>query len=281
MAAVAEAVLPPTLRAKDYKSEVSPVWCPGCGHYAVLSAVTKALAYLRLPTEDVAIVSGIGCSSRVPGYLDCDTFHTLHGRAIPAATGVKLARPNMDVVVFGGDGDIMAIGGNHFIHAARRNLDITVFVVNNRTYGMTGGQYSPTTPTHEKAATAPYGNCERSFDICFMARASGAMFVARSTTYHVAHLKKMMKLALSKTGFSVVEIVSQCPTLYGRHQRIGDGVAMLKWFKENSVDVSKVEDPWHEHDKFVIGVLHDREEVPPYTKLYEGVRDAARNGGRV
>ena len=211
----------------------------------------------------------------MPGYLDCDTFHTLHGRAIPAATGVKLARPEMHVVVFGGDGDIMAIGGNHFIHAARRNLDITVFVLNNRTYAMTGGQCSPTTPTHEPAATAPYGNCERSFDICFMARASGAVFVARSTTYHVVHLKQMMKLALSRTGFSVVEIVSQCPTLYGRHQRIGDGVKMLEWMKDRSVDVSKVEQPWHHDDRFVIGVLHDREEVAPYTLLYQGVRSNA------
>ena len=249
--------------------------CPGCGIGTAMGTMVRSIHDLGIERERLCVVSGIGCSSRVPGYLDCDTFHTLHGRAIPAATGVKLARPGMKVIVFGGDGDIMAIGGNHFIHAARRNLDITVFVVNNRTYGMTGGQYSPTTPTHERAATAPYGNCERSFDICFMARASGAMFVARSTTFHVAHLRKMMNLALSKTGFSVVEVVAQCPTLYGRHQRIGDAVAMLKWMKEKSVDVSKVDDPWHQPDRFVTGVLHDREEVSPYTELYQGVRDIA------
>ncbi len=253
--------------------------CPGCGIGTAMGTMVRALIEAGIEQDRLCVVSGIGCSSRVPGYLDCDTFHTLHGRAIPAATGVKLARPDMNVVVFGGDGDMMAIGGNHFIHAARRNMDIKVFVINNRTYAMTGGQYSPTTPTHERAATAPYGNCERSFDICFMARASGAMFVARSTTYNVAHLKKMMKLALDKTGFSVVEVVSQCPTLYGRHQRLGDAVKMLEWMKERTVDVSKVEDPWNETERFVIGVLHDREEVPPYTRLYQGVRDAATPGG--
>ena len=257
------------------------ILCPGCGIGTAMGTMVRALEELDIGQDRVSVISGIGCSSRVPGYLDCDTFHTLHGRAIPAATGVKLARPDMNVVVFGGDGDIMAIGGNHFIHAARRNLDITVFVVNNRTYAMTGGQYSPTTPTHEKAATAPWGNCERSFDICFMARASGAMFVARSTTFHVTHLQQMMKLALTKTGFSVLEIVSQCPTLYGRHQRIGDAVKMLEWFKANSVDVSKVEDPWSETERFVIGVLHDREEVPPYTRLYGSVRDASQGKGKV
>jgi 2-oxoglutarate ferredoxin oxidoreductase subunit beta len=251
------------------------ILCPGCGIGTAMGTMVRTFNDLGIDRDKLCVVSGIGCSSRVPGYLDCDTFHTLHGRAIPSATGVKLARPDMKVVVFGGDGDIMAIGGNHFIHAARRNLDITVFVINNRTYAMTGGQYSPTTPTHERAATAPYGNCERSFDICFMARASGAMFVARTTTNHVAHMKKMMKLGLTKTGFSVVEIVSQCPTLYGRHQRLGDGVAMLKWIKDKTIDVGKVDDPWHVHDKFVIGVLHDREEIPPYTELYQGVRERA------
>ncbi|MFO7639537.1 MAG: 2-oxoacid:ferredoxin oxidoreductase subunit beta [bacterium] len=256
------------------------ILCPGCGIGTAMGTMVRALGELGRDPDKLCVVSGIGCSSRVPGYLDCDSFHTLHGRALPAATGVKLARPDLDVIVFGGDGDMLAIGGNHFIHAARRNINVTVFVINNRTYGMTGGQYSPTTPTTEIAATAPYGNCERDFDICFMARASGAMFVARSTTFHVAHLKKVMKLALTKTGFSVVEVVSQCPTLYGRHQRIGDAVAMLKWLKEKSVDVSKVEDPWAADGRFVIGVLHDREEVLPYTKLYQQVRERAAGSER-
>jgi len=252
------------------------ILCPGCGIGMAMNTVVRALIETGTNQNELCVVSGIGCSSRISGYLDCDTFHTLHGRALPAATGVKLARPHLKVVVFGGDGDMLAIGGNHFIHAARRNIDLTVFVLNNFTYGMTGGQYSPTTPTLEKAATAPYGNVERDFDTCFMARATGAMFVARSTTFHAAHLKKMAKLALSKRGFSVVEIISQCPTFYGRHQGLGDAVKMLEWIRDRSIDVSKVADPWQVQDKFVIGVLHDREEVPPYSKLYEQVRAKAQ-----
>ena len=252
------------------------ILCPGCGIGTAMNTVVRALIETGVSQDELCVVSGIGCSSRISGYVDCDTFHTLHGRALPAASGVKLARPNLKVVVFGGDGDMLAIGGNHFIHAARRNMDVTVFVLNNFTYGMTGGQYSPTTPTMERAATAPYGNVERDFDICFMARATGAMFVARSTTFHVAHLKKMAKLALSKRGFSVVEIVSQCPTFYGRYQGLGDAVKMLEWIRDRSVDASKVPDPWQVQDKFVIGVLHDREEVAPYSKLYEQVRERAQ-----
>lgn len=252
------------------------ILCPGCGIGTIMATMVRSFIELGLNRDELCVVSGIGCSSRVPGYLDCDTFHTLHGRALPAATGVKLARPDMKVIVIGGDGDMLAIGGNHFIHTARRNVDITVLVVNNFTYGMTGGQYSPTTPTHEKAATAPFGNVERSFDTCFMARASGAMFVARSTTFHVAHLRKMIKLAIGKRGFSVVEVVSQCPTLYGRYQGLGDGVKMLEWIRDRTVDVAKVADPWQVEDKFVIGVLHDRQEVPPYTELYQDVREKAQ-----
>jgi 2-oxoglutarate/2-oxoacid ferredoxin oxidoreductase subunit beta len=248
------------------------IMCPGCGVGMAMNTVVRALIDTDVNQNELCVVSGIGCSSRVSGYLDCDTFHTLHGRALPAATGVKLAKPHLRVVVFGGDGDMLAIGGNHFIHAARRNIDLTVFVLNNFTYAMTGGQYSPTTPTHEKAATAPFGNVERDFDVCFLARATGAMFVARSTAYHVTHLRKMAKLALSKRGFSVVEIIAQCPTFYGRHQGLGDAVKMLEWIRDRSIDVSKVADPWQVQDKFVIGVLHDREEVLPYTRLYDNAR---------
>jgi 2-oxoglutarate ferredoxin oxidoreductase subunit beta len=255
------------------------ILCPGCGIGTAMNSVVRALIETGVKRDELCVVSGIGCSSRVSGYLDCDTFHTLHGRALPAATGVKLAKPWMKVLVFGGDGDMLAIGGNHFIHAARRNVDITVFVLNNFTYGMTGGQFSPTTPpTSFPAATAPYGNIERDFDPCFVARATGALFVARSTTYHVQHLKKMARLALSKTGFSVVEIISQCPTLYGRHQGIGDGVKMLEWMREQTIDVSKVADPWSVRDKFVIGVLHDQAEVQPYSKLQESIREIAKMG---
>ncbi len=252
------------------------ILCPGCGIGTIMATMVRAFIDLGIGQDELCVISGIGCSSRVPGYLDCDTFHTLHGRALPAATGVKLAKPEMKAVVIGGDGDLMAIGGNHFIHTARRNLDITVIVVNNFTYGMTGGQYSPTTPTHEKATTAPYGNVERSFDVCFIAKAAGAMFVARSTTFHILHMKRMIEMALTKKGFSVVEVISQCPTFYGRHQGLGDAVKMLEWLKSRAIDVKKVADPWQVKDKFVIGVLHDQIEVPPYTELYQEVRNRAR-----
>lgn len=252
------------------------ILCPGCGIGTIMATMVRAFINLKINQDELCVVSGIGCSSRVTGYLDCDTFHTLHGRALPAATGVKLAKPEMKVVVIGGDGDIMAIGGNHFIHTARRNLDITTIVVNNFTYGMTGGQYSPTTPTHDKATTAPFGNVERSFDVCFIAKAAGAMFVARSTTFHTIHLQKMIELALKKKGFSVVEVISQCPTFYGRYQGLGDAVSMLKWLREKSVDISKVADPWQLRDKFVIGVLHNQEEIPPYTELYQEIRERAK-----
>ncbi len=252
------------------------ILCPGCGIGTTMATMVRVFLDLGIKQDELCVVSGIGCSSRVTGYLDCDTFHTLHGRALPAATGIKLARPDMKVVVIGGDGDIMAIGGNHFIHSARRNLDLTVIVVNNFTYGMTGGQYSPTTPTQERAATAPFGNVERSFNVCFIARAAGAMFVARSTTFHVAHLKKMIQLALQKNGFSVVEVISQCPTFYGRYQGLGDAVKMLEWLKTRSVDVEKVANPWSVKDRFVIGVLHDQEEVPPYSQLYQELRNRAK-----
>jgi len=254
------------------------ILCPGCGIGTAMNTVVRALIESGVSQNELCVVSGIGCSSRISGYVDCDTFHTLHGRALPAATGVKLARPDLKVVVFGGDGDMLAIGGNHFIHAARRNVDVTVFVLNNFTYGMTGGQYSPTTPTCARASTAPFGNVERDFDICFMARATGATFVARSTTFHVAHLKKMAKLAIGKRGFSVVEIISQCPTFFGRAQSMGDAVKMLEWIRDRSIDVSKVTDPWQVQDKFVIGVLHDREEVPPYSQLLGDVRRLASGG---
>jgi len=254
------------------------IWCPGCGIGTSVNCFARAIEKADIDYDNLHVVSGIGCTGRVAGYVNLDSFHTTHGRAIPFATGMKLANPALNVVVFSGDGDLFSIGGNHFIHAARRNMDVTVFVLNNFTYGMTGGQYSPTTPTMERAATAPYGNVERDFDTCFMARATGAMFVARSTTFHVAHLKKMAKLALSKRGFSVVEIVSQCPTFYGRYQGLGDAVKMLEWIRDRSVDASEVPDPWQVQDKFVIGVLHDREEVPPYSKLYEQVRAKAAAG---
>ncbi len=213
MAAVPEAVLSPTLRAKDYKSEVSPVWCPGCGDFAVLSAVTKALAYLKLPKEDVAIVSGIGCSSRLPAYIDAYGFHGVHGRALPLASGLKAARPGLTVLVAGGDGDGFSIGGNHFLHACRRNMDLTYIVMDNEVYGMTKGQASPTTqPDWERSKLTPHGTGIRRFQPPAIALAAGASFIARGFAGDPSGLTKLLVEAIEHPGFAFVHVLSPCQT---------------------------------------------------------------------
>jgi 2-oxoglutarate ferredoxin oxidoreductase subunit beta len=181
------------------------------------------------------VVSGIGCTGRVAGYLNVDSFHTTHGRPIPFATGLKLANPKLKVVVYSGDGDLFAIGGNHFIHAARRNMDLTIICVNNFTYGMTGGQVTPTTPIDAVASTAPFGNFEDPFNLPFLADCAGAVYVARWTTFHVRQLAKAMREAIQKRGLSFIEILSPCPTLYGRRNRLGDGLEMMRTYKESSI----------------------------------------------
>ena len=211
------------------------IWCPGCGIGTTVNCFTRAIDESGIPMDRLAVVSGIGCTGRVAGYMHVDSFHTTHGRAIPFATGLKLAAPDMKVVVYSGDGDLFAIGGNHFIHAARRNLDMTVICVNNLTYGMTGGQLTPTTPEEAIASTSPYGNFEHPFNLPYLAESCGAVYVARWTTYHVTQMKKAMKDALLKKGFSFVEILSPCPTLYGRRNRIGDSLDEMKTYKARSV----------------------------------------------
>jgi len=210
------------------------IWCPGCGIGTTVNCFTRALDECGIPMDRLAVVSGIGCTGRVAGYMHVDSFHTTHGRAIPFATGLKLAAPDMKVVVYSGDGDLFAIGGNHFIHAARRNLDMTVICVNNLTYGMTGGQLTPTTPEEAIASTTPYGNFEQPFNLPYLAESCGAVYVARWTTYHVTQMKKSMKEALQKKGFSFVEVISPCPTLYGRRNRIGDSLDEMKQYKQRS-----------------------------------------------
>ncbi len=251
------------------------ILCPGCGIGSAMNAMIRAIDESGMTNDDICVVSGIGCSSRVPGYIDADTFHTLHGRAIPSAIGVKLAHPEKEVIVIAGDGDLLAIGGNHFIHAARRNLDMTVILINNYNYGMTGGQASPTTPQGRRAKTAPYGCVERDFDACEMAKGSGAVFVARSTTYHVPHLKGILKQAMKKNGFAFVEVIAQCPTLYGRLNRLGDAVKMLEYYKANSIPISQVKNPADAIGKIVIGVLHDIE-APEYYQTYQKIIQLAQ-----
>ncbi|MCK4659510.1 MAG: 2-oxoacid:ferredoxin oxidoreductase subunit beta [Phycisphaerae bacterium] len=211
------------------------IWCPGCGIGTTVNCFARAIEQADVDLEKLAIVSGIGCTGRVAGYLNFDSFHTTHGRAIPFATGLKLANPDLKVVVYSGDGDLVAIGGNHFIHAARRNADLTVICVNNFNYAMTGGQAAPTTPLDAMGTTAPYGVCERPFNLPFLAKSCGAVYVARWTTYHVRQITKAMVEAMNKDGFSFVEIISPCPTLYERRNRLGSGLDRMKWFKENSV----------------------------------------------
>ncbi len=210
------------------------IWCPGCGIGTTVNCFAHALETSGLDLKKVSIVSGIGCTGRVAGYLKLDSFHTTHGRALPFATGLKLANPDLKVVVYSGDGDLTAIGGNHFIHAARRNVDMTVVLINNFIYGMTGGQVAPTTPIGATASTAPYGNFEEPFNLPYLAESCGAVYVARWTAYHVRHATKAIKDALLKRGFSFVEILAPCPTLYSRRNRLGDGLDQMKFYRDNS-----------------------------------------------
>ena len=253
------------------------VWCPGCGNGIVLGALIRAIDGTGLEKDEIVIVSGIGCSGRISVYVDFNTLHTTHGRALTFATGIKLANPRLNVIVIMGDGDATAIGGNHFIHAARRNLDLTAIVVNNNIYGMTGGQYSPTTPYGAFAATALYGNIEHAFSIAELAVTAGAGMVSRGTVFYASMLDELIGKAILKRGFAVVEVVSHCHTQFGRRNRMGGAVEMLRWQKEAAVRVEKAKKMTQEQlrGKFTVGILADRD-LPVYTQEYDKVREAAR-----
>ncbi len=211
------------------------IWCPGCGLGIALSCFSMALEEIKLDLDKLSVISGIGCSGRIAGYVNADSFHTTHGRAIPFATGLHLANPDLKVVVFSGDGDLVGIGGNHFIHAARRNLNLKVFCVNNFIYGMTGGQMGPTTPSGALSTTSPFGNIEYTFNLPHLAASCGAVYVARWTVLDIVKLKKSIQEALLKNGFSFIEIISPCPTLYGRFNQQNTGVEMMRYFKAHTV----------------------------------------------
>ncbi|MEN3045702.1 MAG: thiamine pyrophosphate-dependent enzyme [Candidatus Hydrothermales bacterium] len=211
------------------------IWCSGCGLGIAMSSMLYAFEELNLDPKEIAIVSGIGCTGRVAGYVKVDSYHTTHGRPIPFAIGLKIAKPEMKVIVFSGDGDIIAIGGNHFIHAARRNFDLICICVNNFNYGMTGGQFGPTTPYKAKTTTTPYGNFEYPFNLPYLAASAGATFVARWTCLHAYHLRQSIKKALQRKGFSFIEIISPCPTGFGRPNKIGEGLDEMKYYKEKSI----------------------------------------------
>jgi len=218
--------------AKYLRQERMPhIWCEGCGNGILLNCFLQAIDELKVDLDKIVVVSGIGCIGRIAGYINVDSFHTTHGRAIAFATGVKLANPELTVVVISGDGDLFAIGGNHFIHAARRNVDIKVICANNFNYGMTGGQYGPTTPLDAWTTTTPYGNIEHPFNLAHLAAAAGAVYVARWTSLHVRRLKASITKALQKEGFSFIEMISPCPEIFDRYNKMGTAVDVMKWFK--------------------------------------------------
>jgi 2-oxoglutarate ferredoxin oxidoreductase subunit beta len=254
------------LREKNFPH----IWCSGCGDGIVLKALIRSLKKLDIAKDDTVMVSGIGCSSRTPGYVDINTLHTTHGRAIAFATGVKLANPRLHVIVVTGDGDATAIGGNHYIHGARRNIDLTVLLYNNYIYGMTGGQVSPTTPRGKIASTAPFGNLEPAFNIAGLAQAAGASFVALGDVYHVQQLDKLITAALSKKGFSVVEILSPCPTAYGRRNKLANPVDLMNWLKDNVVQKDRLDKMAEDERKGKVasGILWDVEK-PEFTAEYD------------
>lgn len=211
------------------------IWCSTCGIGTILTAFIAGLQKSKLDPNKVAIVSGIGCSGRAAGYLHLDSFHTTHGRAIPFATGLALGNPELKVTVISGDGDLVAIGGNHLIHAARRNIDVTIICINNFNYAMTGGQAGPTTPIEANASTAPYGCYEFPFNLPYLAESSGAVYVARWTALHIRRLTNAVAEALLKPGFSFIEVICPCSTLYARRNRLGTGLDLMQFYHDNAI----------------------------------------------
>lgn len=266
------------MAVKDYLRErfFPHMWCPGCGHGTVLNSLLRAVEGLGLDKKQIVMTSGIGCSARISGYVDFHSLHTLHGRALAFATGVKFSKPELNVIVPMGDGDALAIGGNHFIHAARRNVNITAIIMNNRIYGMTGGQYSPLSGPGKKATTAPYTTIDREFDVVDLSVAAGATFVARTTTYHVIEAVEILKKAISHQGFSVVEFLSQCPTYFGRKNKEGDAVAMTQLHKQNTAPLGSktLEENPHLTPR---GIFVDKE-APEYCEEYQKIIGQACKG---
>ena len=259
-------------------SKLPHIWCPGCGNGIVVGAITRAIEASGIDRDKTVVVSGIGCSSRAPGYMDFDTLHTAHGRALAFATGIKMANPDLHVIIISGDGDASAIGGNHLIHACRRNIDMTLIIVNNNIYGMTSGQYSPLTPTGAFATTAVYGNVDRTFDLPALTSGAGATYVARSTVYHTPQLTKYIETGIKNKGFSVIEAVSTCPTYFGRKNGLPEPVQMLEWLKDNSTNRKE---GVTEYDKtYVLGEFVNKT-APEYTEsYYNNVIMKAKGGGK-
>jgi 2-oxoglutarate ferredoxin oxidoreductase subunit beta len=253
------------------------VFCAGCGNGIVLGSLIRAIHGLELPKDDVVLVAGIGCSGRIAVYADFNTVHTTHGRALTFATGIKMANPDLKVIAIMGDGDALSIGGNHLIHAARRNIGVTALVLNNFIYGMTGGQCSSTTPHAAKSQTTPYGQMERSFDLVELAKAAGANGVYRGTVFHVNGLDALIAGAISRPGFNLVEIMTPCFTQYGRKNAFKSAVDMFKWLKTNCLK-REVYDRLSEEDragKIPTGTFVEKDE-PGLETLYGNLRQGLR-----
>jgi 2-oxoglutarate ferredoxin oxidoreductase subunit beta len=244
------------------------IWCPGCGIGIVMRCFAKAILELGRPVDDHVVVSGIGCSGRVAGYMDLDSYHTTHGRPIPFATGLKLVNPDLLVTVFSGDGDLSAIGGNHLIHAARRNIDLKIVCVNNFNYGMTGGQFGPTTPCGARSTTSPHGNPEQPFNLPYLLAAAGASFVSRWTTIHVRQIQEDILYSFNKPGFTFMEVLSPCPVGFGKSNNIDEGLDEMLLYRERSVvdptvDMADLEIDLREDRPIYVGRMVDRD-LEPY-----------------
>ena len=259
------------------EEKLPTMWCPGCGNGIVLQSIIRAIDEMDLEHDKIVFVSGIGCSSRAVNYLKFDCMHTNHGRAIAFATGIKMANPDLKVIVLTGDGDCASIGGNHLIHACRRNIDLTVICMNNSNYGMTGGQYSPTTPLGSQTKTSIYGSYEPPFDLCDLTRSAGASYIARCTTYLPVQMKDIIKKAISHHGLSFVDCASDCPSLFGRLNRMGDAAAMMLNWKDRLVSIRQAENMSKEElqGKVVWGEFVNKNDRMEYTDIYkENIRKA-------
>lgn len=260
---------------KYLRVEMMPdVWCPGCGHGNVARGIATALDELHLPLEEVVMIGGIGCSGRTPFYFNVSAMHTTHGRALAFATGIKLVRPDLTLIVTMGDGDAAAIGGNHFIHACRRNIDLTAIVYNNATYGMTGGQHAPTAARGTRSSTTPLGSLEPGFDIVELALAAGATYVARSTTFDFDELPRRIAEGIRHPGFAVIEVLTQCPTFYGRMNGLGNAATLLDYERDQTVPCDRIT----KEDlvgKLPLGVFR-QVESPEYVREYAALREATR-----
>lgn len=257
------------------KNKLPTFWCPGCGYGQVMKSIVNAFEQIQVIKENTVIVSGIGCWGHVDSYISTNAFHGTHGRAMAFATGIKLANPKLSVIVVMGDGDGVTIGGNHFIHACRRNIDVTAIICNNLNYGMTGGQYSGTTPKDSITSTSRYGHIENGFDICKLADVAGAAYVARTISENVAQTTNILIEGMHKKGLSVIEVISPCPTHYGKNNAMSRPSDLYKWIKKRTISMKATKNMTSEQleGRFIIGELVNRQKIDYGTKYRKIIAD--------